>query len=61
MENSPHSGWNAENWEYRGILCAMAKKAANYLYSHNRENYLYNTAITQETLLDRHPGQGMQN
>ena len=34
------------------------RKAGN---SHNRENSLYNTAITQGNLLDRHLGQGMQN
>ena len=30
-------------------------------HSHNRENSLYNTAITQGNLLDHYPGQGMQN
>ena len=37
------------------------RKAEYYLYSHNRENSLHNTNITQENLLDHHPGQGMQN
>ena len=34
------------------------RKAEN---SHNTENSLYNTAITQGNLLDHHPGQGLQN
>ena len=35
---SPHYGRKVENYMY--------------LYSHNRENSLYNTAITEENLLD---------